>query len=130
MTRLWVWFTALLLVVLSGFAFLEELLTDESGQGLVVPALFTVLSLVTAVGLVCRIQIARFVASVLYLLTALGGAFQLVSLGVVIFQSEPFNWGLLTRFVLTGVFLAFIVASLWWLTSGPAVNAFRSRVQA
>ena len=130
MSRVALWLVALLLVGLSAAALIEEVLVGDPGQALFVPALFSALSLFTAVGLVRRVQIARPVASVLYLLTALGAAFQLVVAGAIVFQSEPFNWGLFVRFAMSAALLVFVVLSLWWLTKRSTITAFRYGVQA
>lgn len=130
MNRLALWSVALLLVGLSGVSFVEEVLVRDPRQDLFVPGLFAALSLLTAVGLVVRLKIARPIASVLYLLTALGGAFELVVAGTIAFQTEPFNWGLFIRFALSAVLLVLVVLSLWWLTKRSTIAAFQYGVQA
>ncbi|AVP96824.1 hypothetical protein C7S18_06235 [Ahniella affigens] len=130
MSRVALWLVALLLVGLSAAALVEEVLVGDPGQGLLVPGLFSVLSLLTAVGLVRRVQIARPVASVLYLLVALGAGFQFVVAGAIVFQADPFNWGFFGRFFLSAVLLLLVVASLRWLTKRSTVAAFRYGVEA
>ena len=130
MSRVALWLVALLLVGLSGASLVEEVSVGDAGHGLFVPGLFCVLSLLTAVGLVRRVQIARPVASVLYLLMALAGAFEFVVAGTIAVQMEPFNWSLFVRFAFSAVLLVFVVLSLWWLTKPSTIAAFRYGVQA
>ena len=130
MSRVALWLVALLLVGLSGASLVEEVLVGDPGQGLFVPSMFCALSLLTAVGLVRRVQIARPVASVLYMLTALAAAFEVVVAGTIAVQTEPFNWGLSVRFALSAVLLVLVVVSWWWLTKRSTIAAFRYGVQA
>ena len=129
MSRVALWLVALLLVGLSGASLVEEVLVGDPGQGLFVPSLFCALSLLTAVGLVRRVRIARPVASVLYLLTALAGALEFAVAGTIAAQAEPFNWGLFFRFALNAVLLVLVVVSLWWLTKRSTIAAFRYGIQ-
>ena len=125
MNRIALLSTALLIVVLSCVAFISEILIDKPGQQIWVPALFVVLSLLTAVGLIRRVPIARPVAALLYLLTALGCAFQVVVFGFAFLQIETFDWEIFTQFSLNALTLILVVWSLWWLTKPQTIAVFR-----
>ena len=126
MNRSALWSTALLMVALSGASFVSELRMEGSKQAMFVPAIFVLLSVLTAVGLIQRVRIARPVASILYLLTALAALFQVVVLGLAAVEVEPLDWELIARFALSAIVLILVVWSLWWLTSRRTIEAFRN----
>jgi hypothetical protein len=59
MNQLALWSTALSIVALGSTSFAEEFLDNAPAPELLVSAFFVLLSILAAVGLVCRVQIAR-----------------------------------------------------------------------
>ncbi len=130
MNRTALWLCALLLLVLSLGSFVEELSSNHSRQELVLSSLFLALCALTSFGLIRRVPIARPVASGLYLVIFIGGAFQTGIWAIAAMSVKPFSWEVFVRFTVSAIILLLVLASTWWLTSANVIRAFRQGAQA